>query len=96
MIDTLIDLVVNEPTEKNKLEFENAINLLEHSLIREAELLPHKSQEYFNKRTEAFSVRPEYSKMMLNKWVSKYGSTDGCPVKYEATLNIPFRQIKPL
>lgn len=96
MIEKLIDLVVTNPTEKNKLEFEKAINLLENSLIEEAQFLPPKSQEYFNKRTEAFNVRLTYSKLMLNKWVSKYGSTNGCPVKYESTLNIPFRQIKPL
>lgn len=94
MIETIIDLVVESPTEENKIKFEQAINLLECSLIQEAELMPYKSQEYFNKRKEAFSIRPEYAKMMLNKWVAKFGSTDGCPVKYESTLNIPFRQIK--
>ena len=46
-------------------------------------------------RTQAFSVRPECAKMLLGKWVAKFGSTDGCPLKYEDTLNIPFRQIKP-
>jgi hypothetical protein len=94
MIETIIDLVVENPTEENKNQYEQTVNLLEYSLIQEAELLPYKSQEYFDKRTEAFSVRSKCAKMMLTKWVSKFGSTDGCPVKYESTLNIPFRQIK--
>ena len=94
MIEELIDLVVEHPTEANKKEFEAQLNLLEYSLLVESENFPKKSQEYFNARTKAFSVRPTYAKIMLNKWVSKYKSTDGCPVKYEMTLNIPFRQIK--
>lgn len=94
MIEELIDLVVNSPTEENKKQFEIELNALEYSLLIEAENLPNKSQEYFDSRRKAFSVRPEYAKIMLNKWVSKYKSTDGCPVKYEMTLNIPFRQIK--
>ncbi|MEN9301765.1 MAG: hypothetical protein RL264_194 [Bacteroidota bacterium] len=94
MIEELIDLVVNDPTENNKNQFEVQLNSLEYSLLVEAENFPKKSQEYFDCRRKAFSVRPEYAKIMLNKWVSKYKSTNGCPVNYEMTLNIPFRQIK--
>lgn len=90
----MIDLLVDSPTEENKKAFLFSLMQLEHSTIEKAEKYPKKSREYFQTRTEAFSIRPEYAKMLLRKWVSKYGSTEGCPLKYEDTLNIPFRQIK--
>jgi hypothetical protein len=90
----LIDLVVENPTEENKQTFLASLSALEHSTLAAAEELPRKTPEYFQMRTQAFSVRPECAKMLLGKWVAKFGSTDGCPLKYEDTLNIPFRQIK--
>ena len=90
----LIDLVVENPTEENKNTFLASLNALEHSTLALAEDFPKKSQEYFQMRTQAFSIRPECAKMLLRKWVAKFGSTNECPLKYEDTLNIPFRQIK--
>lgn len=90
----MIDYLVENPTEKNKINFLYSISLLEYSALEEAETYPKKSREYFQTRTKAFSIRPECAKMLLRKWVAKYGSTEGCPLKYEDTLNIPFRQIK--
>ena len=91
----LIDSVIKNPTEENKNNFLTSLNELEHSTLASAEDLPKKSSEYFQMRTKAFSIRSECARMLLRKWVAKFGSTDGCPLKYEDTLNIPFRQIKP-
>jgi hypothetical protein len=90
----MIDLVVENPTEENKNTFLTSLNALEHSMLASAEDFPRKSQEYFQMRTQAFSIRSECARMLLRKWVAKFGSTDECPLKYEDTLNIPFRQIK--
>lgn len=94
MIEKLIDDVVSNPTDDKKNEFLNCIQQLEYSLLVDAESLPFKSREYFDKRTEAFSVRGKYAKIILKKWIAKFNSTEGCPLKYEDTLNIPFRSIK--
>jgi len=90
----MIDLLVENPTEDNKTGFLFSLMQLEYSTLEEAETHPKKSKEYFQTKTKAFSIRSEYAKILLCKWVSKYGSTEGCPLKYEDTLNIPFRQIK--
>lgn len=94
MIDQIITTLIENPTEENKTKFERELNILEYSTLQEAESFPPKSREYFQKRTEAFAIRPNCAKMVLSKWVSKFGSTQGCPMTYEMTLNIPFRQIK--
>jgi hypothetical protein len=96
MIEQIIDQVIQDPTENNKELFLTELNKLEHSLLLEAENYNNKSTEYFKTRTKAFSIRPQYAKMILNKWVAKFKTTQGCPLKYEDTLNIPFRQIKKL
>lgn len=94
MIEKLIDEVVQYPTDDKKNEFLKVLNQLEYSLLEDAENLPFKSREYFDKRTEAFSVRSKYAKIMLARWIEKNNTTQGCPLKYEDTLNIPFRSIK--
>lgn len=94
MIENLIETVINDPTDQNKNTFLRKLNELEYSLLQQAETFPYKSSEYFNKRAEAFSVRGKYAKMLLAQWVNKFNSTEGCPLKYEDTLNIPFRSIK--
>lgn len=94
MIEQIIDQVIENPTEENKQIFLKELNLLEYSLLVEAETHPKKTTEYFRTRTKAFSVRPEYAKVILKKWTEKFKTTEGCPLKYEDTLNIPFRQIK--
>ena len=94
MIEHIIEDLIQNPSEENKSKLEKELNTLEYDTLKEAESFPKKSREYFEKRTEAFSIRSKYAKMILAKWVSKFGSTQGCPVTYEMTLNIPFRQIK--
>lgn len=94
MIEQLIETLVENPTEKNILNYLEFINEMEICLLEDAHSLPFKSQEYFNKRSEAFSYRRECAIMLLNKWVSVYSSTENCPIKYADTLNIPFQSIK--
>lgn len=94
MIENLIQDLVKNPTEENALNYLEFVNEMEYSLLEDAETFPFKSQEYFNKRTEAFSYRRDCAKMLLNSWVATYGSTLNCPVSYADTLNIPFQQIK--
>lgn len=94
MIDESIELLVKDPSEENKLNYLQFVNQMEYSLLQDAETFPFKSQEYFNKRTEAFAYRRECAMMLLSKWIATYGSTKNCPVSYADTLNIPFQKIK--
>jgi hypothetical protein len=94
VIENLIDNLIQDPTDQNKELYLSFVNEMEYSLLEEAEIFPFKSQEYFNKRTEAFAYRRECAKMLLPKWIAAYGSTEGCVVSYADTLNIPFQQIK--
>jgi hypothetical protein len=94
MIQDLIETLVRTPTEENKHNYLSFVNLVEYTLLQEAETFPHKSQEYFNKRKEAFAYRRNCAMMLLNSWVSVYGTSQGCPVSYADTLIIPFQQIK--
>ena len=82
MIDKLITDIVESPSENNKNEYEDAVNCLEYDLAMQGD------------KVKAFSVRRDYAIKMLNQWVSKYKTTEGCPVSYADTLNIPFRTIK--
>lgn len=92
-LQQLINQVVENPTDDNKQEYLKELNLLEISILKEAEKYKPKTQEYFSIRQEAFATRGKYAKMFLNQWVSKYGTTNGAPHSYENTLNIPFRSI---
>ena len=94
MLQTLIDNVVSFPTEENTNNYLNHVNQTEYSLLVEAEDLAPKSQEYFDKRREAFAYRRECAAALVTKWVSKHKTTEGCPVSYADTLNIPFQSIK--
>jgi len=94
MIEDLIQTLVEAPTEENKENYLKFINEMEYSLLQDAETLPIKSQEYFNKRRQAFAYRRECAMILLSKWVATCGSTKNCPVSYADTLNIPFQQIK--
>lgn len=94
MIDELIQILVEDPTEENTQNYLKFINQMEYSLLQDAETLPFKSREYFDKRKQAFAYRRECAMMLLNKWVATYGSSENCPVSYADTLNIPFQQIK--
>jgi hypothetical protein len=94
MIEELIQTLVEAPTEENKENYFKFVNEMEYSLIQDAETFPFKSQEYFDKRKQAFAYRRECAMILLSKWVATYGSTENCPISYADTLNIPFQQIK--
>lgn len=99
MIDSFIETLVDSPTEQNIKEFLNFLDLLSYSLLEDAETYPHKSQDYFSKRREAFAVKPEAYRKFINAWVSKHKSTENFPLPYktspyELTLNIPFQEIR--
>lgn len=93
-LNSLLQLVVDSPTEENKLEYLATLNELEYMILEESEKYAPKTPEKFNIRREAFATRPKYAKLMLEKWVAKYQTTEGCPHAYQDTLNIPFQQIK--
>jgi len=94
VIEELIETLVKDPTEENKQNYLGFVNEMEYSLLEDAETFPFKSQEYFDKRRQAFAYRRESAMLLLNSWISTYGSTDSCPVSYADTLIIPFQQIK--
>ena len=94
MIEELIQTLVEAPTEENKENYFKFVNDIEYSLLQDAETFPFKSQEYFDKRKQAFAYRRKYAMILLSKWVATYGSTENCPISYADTLNIPFQQIK--
>jgi hypothetical protein len=94
MIRDLIQTLVESPTEENKKNYLDFVNQMEYSLLQDAEAFPPKSQEHFDKRKEAFAYRRNCAMMLLNSWVSVYGTSQGCPVSYADTLIIPFQQIK--
>jgi hypothetical protein len=94
MIQELIQTLVETPTEENKQNYLQFVTEMEYSLLQDAETLPFKSQEYFDKRKEAFAYRRNCAMMLLNSWVATHGSTENAPISYADTLNIPFQQIK--
>lgn len=94
MIETIIQKVLENPSQENKIEYEKIVSEIEYNLLIESEKFPHKSQEKFSKRTEAFSFRRNCAIQLISKWVEKYNTTENCPVSYADTLNIPFREIK--
>jgi hypothetical protein len=93
-IEELIDDLVKHPTDEHKETYLKFVNEMEYSLLQDAEAFPFRSQEYFDKRKQAFAYRRECAMIVLQRWVSTYGSTEGCVVSYADTLNIPFQQIK--
>ena len=94
MIEILIDNLIENPTEDSKKDYERFVSEKEYELLIESEKFKFKSQEYFSGRTEAFSFRKDCAVKLLSKWVKTYNTTEGCPVSYADTLNIPFREIK--
>jgi hypothetical protein len=77
-LDELIDSVIQNPTDENKEMYDDYVSRLEYDLIVE------------NKRSEAFTIRGKCAAKMLQKWISVYGSSEGCPASYADTLNRPF------
>jgi hypothetical protein len=94
MIEQIIEDVVNDPSVNNKEKYENFVSKTEYDLLVSAENFEPKTREYFNKRQEAFSFRGSCATKLISKWVKKYNSSEGCPVTYADTLNIPFKSIK--
>ena len=90
----LIENLVEQPTEENKSIYLEEINKIEYQLLLEAENYSKKSQDYFSKRTEAFSFRRNSAINVIRQWVAKYKTTKDCPVNYADTLNIPFQSIQ--
>lgn len=86
--------VIENPTEINQELFFKELQKIEYQLLQEAEKLPYKSQEYFAKRTEAFSFRRNTAMKLIRLWMQKYHNVNECPMKYADTLNIPFQTIK--
>jgi hypothetical protein len=91
---SVLDSVVKTPTEEHIENYLSKLNILEYSILIEAEKYRPKTPEYISIRKEAFATRAKYAKIMLTQWVSKYSTTSGCPHSYQDTLNIPFKQIK--
>jgi hypothetical protein len=94
-LSEIIATLVDSPTEENTLNYLMFVNETELFLLDESETFPLKSQEYFNKRREAFSYRRNSASILISKWVEKYKTTKDCPVSYADTLNIPFQKITP-
>ena len=93
-LSAFIDIMVSNPSDSNKQKYEQLMRELEYKTLKESEEYPKKSRSYFAKRNEAFALRGMYATTVIKKWVSKYGSTDGCPCSYADTLNVPFRKIE--
>lgn len=94
MIDELILQIVENPTEENKEQYNKLVNQNEYQLLLDSQNFTPKSQEWFDKRKEAFSYRRKCALMLISSWVKKYGTTKGCVVSYVDTLIIPFQTIK--
>lgn len=94
MTRDLIKNLVDSPTEENKSLYLKEVNKIEYQLLEDVEHYPKKSKDYFSKRTEAFSFRRNSAMTLIREWVKKYKTTQGCPVNYADTLNIPFQSIK--
>ena len=95
-IETFISDVINNPSEENKEKYLNYVLESEHKLLKESNIFPYKSKEYFNARKKAFSFRRECAMKMISEWVKVYKTTENCVVSYADTLIIPFQQIKPI
>lgn len=94
MLEEIIDTVVENPTEENKEQYFIILNQEERRLLEEAYEEQPKTREFFEKRSKAFSIRRESAAKLINRWLKKHNSMEGCPVSYRDTLNIPFQEIK--
>jgi hypothetical protein len=93
-IEAKLQEFLESPSDNLALDYEEWISKLEYSILTTSSEVEFKSKEWFDIRTKAFSIRKKTAMMLLPMWISKYGSTKGCPVQYQDTLNIPFKQIK--
>lgn len=93
-MESFIQNLLNNPTNEAKEEYDKRVNEIEYSILCDAYKLPAKSQEFFNKKREAFAYRRNCAMLFLTKWVEKYGTPEGSPIAYRDTLIIPFQEIK--
>jgi hypothetical protein len=93
-IETKLQEFLQSPFDNLKQNYEEWISLLEYDILSKCNEVEYKSREWFDIRINAFSIRKKAAMIMLLMWIDKYGSTVNCPVQYQNTLNIPFKQIK--
>jgi hypothetical protein len=93
-IQNKLNEFLEDSTEELKEKYEEWISKVEYEILQKSSECEYKSKEWFDFRREAFSTRGEIAKKFLPMWIEKYGSTKNCPVQYQDTLNIPFKQIK--
>jgi hypothetical protein len=93
MIDQIIENLVQNPTDDEIEKYEKHVNFQEIQYLKEAETYKFKSQEYFDTRRKAFAYRKECAIKLINSWVDKFKTSEGCPVQYRDTLNLVFTQI---
>lgn len=94
VLNQAIDNLIEDPSEENKKLFIDALETEEYNVLVSADKLEFKSREYFKKRQEAFALRSKIAINILYKWNTKFNTSEGCPLQYRDTLNIPFREIK--
>jgi len=93
-IETKLQEFLQSPLDTLKQNYEEWISKLEYDILTTSLEVEPESREWFDIRINAFSIRKKVAMILLPMWISKYGSTEGCPVQYQDTLNIPFKQIK--
>lgn len=93
-IEAKLQEFLESPSDALNQNYEDWITDIECSILSKCNDVEYKSKEWFDIRTNAFSIRKKVAMMLLPMWINKYGSTQGCPVQYQETLNIPFKQIK--
>lgn len=93
-IEAKLQEFLESPSDNLKQDYEEWISKLEYDVLATSLEVKSKSREWFDIRTNAFSIRKKAAMMLLSMWIKEYGSTEGCPVQYQDTLNIPFKQIK--
>jgi hypothetical protein len=93
-IETKLQEFLESQSDDLKQNYEDWISELEYNILKESNNVEYKSREWFDIRTNAFSIRKNSAMKLLTMWVKKYKSTKNCPVLYKDTLDIPFKEIK--
>lgn len=88
-----IEILLETPTQENITHFFQLLKDEEIRLLELAENEPPKTTEYFKKRQNAFNLRRDIAMYLIPLWISKFGTTVDCPLKFQDTLNIPFRTL---
>jgi len=93
-IETKLQEFLESPSDTLKQTYEEWISQVEYNILSSCNDVEYKSKEWFDIRTNAFLIRKKVAMIFLPMWIKHYGSTKDCPVQYQDTLNIPFKQIK--